>query len=1381
MHLHFRHGIHCASAIALVIAFVIALAANSAMAQDYTVTRSLSENEATACDDGSVTVTLQGDSTGNPGDTITVREFIQSNGNISEINVTGVTNGVVPQEVLPPPPPTPTPIGDHFINRTVVEQVEVADGSINNTTVVGDPADGRYLSEAQNGGDVWSGGDTFEFAYADFSGDFDVSVFVDPASYTHSSNAGCWGKFGLMARQDLGPLSRMIYLQNHGANRPENEVTCALPTQSTGVLGRNMHEIAGQPPGNMFEIVPQILDDGSTNGIFESWHYHETDGQTFPDKYYEFDYLRLTRRDNTIQAWATNDPIVTTSPGEATDDANWIEYKRPSPGGDNDVIPLEIPPEDAGLCWSIGFAHSTHNTHGNAIETIEFEVVHWEGTDPCTRPPPPAPVADTLLLEWADIQRSAVDAGLSYSIESQQTETPEDPFQTIRATFDSRIDDNGLELLAGGEAFADVTDVQSVGDLLMRSTGESGSGTGSFDGQVYTVTGQGTDIWQGGDHMNFIYDDVSDDFEATAFLVDSDLTQGGTWGKMGLMARETCHEDARYDFIQWNGFGGEGARFSLRHGQRDGSATNEKGIVDEVLPGAPEDPGTLEPIPNADPDWVKLIRTGSQISGYIAWDDPDNFITPIHWNFVGSRNVEGRADDLHVGMALNSFNDTTFNSMQFTLDIQPYAVPPIDGGVIRDGALLLERNFDSEGNGSPPEGGFVGVRPFGGFEPNVQDGRLRMTDASVPNSASAVWFKDGNLNGILDSGFVAEFDVRITSDLLNPGEGGMFVVLSNADDQFAAVTCGGTTVIEEFTNISQVVGTDESGFVEFGGVDRNGPGTGDDVYTNLTGQGGQIWQNCDNFTFDYEAVTGDFDIVIEILELEHETGFGQFNKSGIMARETLETNSRFYMIHDTNPDDEACCGGEAGLEPSFSTFRATNAGGDGCDDTVQIPTPFRHPAFLRLTRIGNVLQGWVSTPSGDPENPSANEQGLRDGTLNPHNNCNWFPGTAAEIDDLPADIFLGFANNVDITSGDVFHKVVYRILEPNPGGVVDDPGQITGLVGFSREMGFGHIDGALTGAGSPAAVPTEGLRAISEGRPMLALEIDTRISPDEAGGGPAIEGSGAPDDPGTYHVAVNVGAITHSRQTNEQFGVDPDDLPDVFAGDVRMTLQYEPNGRVQAWVESNQGPLQVINTYIPPLAFGAGFNNPIVGFVASTHDVGVQTLEFDNLSIRRLSGGDTSGACCTDGNCDVQTQASCEAGGGTYQGDDSTCGAVNCSAQPLFRRGDHDGSGLVDITDPLNLLGFLFLGQTPPICEDASDYDNSALLDISDPLNALGFLFLGNNITPAPGAMNCGLDPTDAIDDGNDPPPNGPDGLPAQPAASLGCDMYPSAVGMACP
>jgi hypothetical protein len=120
------------------------------------------------------------------------------------------------------------------------------------------------------------------------------------------------------------------------------------------------------------------------------------------------------------------------------------------------------------------------------------------------------------------------------------------------------------------------------------------------------------------------------------------------------------------------------------------------------------------------------------------------------------------------------------------------------------------------------------------------------------------------------------------------------------------------------------------------------------------------------------------------------------------------------------------------------------------------------------------------------------------------------------------------------------------------------------------------------------------------------------------------------------------------------------------------------------------------------------------------------------------------------------------------------CATLSCRVQVVtsgrFRRGDHDGSGVVDLTDPLNILFFLFLGQQLPICLDASDGDNSGAVDLSDALNLLQFLFLGGFplVATLPGPFDCGSDPTVDID------PDGPGGFPNQPATTLGCDMYPS-------
>jgi hypothetical protein len=82
-----------------------------------------------------------------------------------------------------------------------------------------------------------------------------------------------------------------------------------------------------------------------------------------------------------------------------------------------------------------------------------------------------------------------------------------------------------------------------------------------------------------------------------------------------------------------------------------------------------------------------------------------------------------------------------------------------------------------------------------------------------------------------------------------------------------------------------------------------------------------------------------------------------------------------------------------------------------------------------------------------------------------------------------------------------------------------------------------------------------------------------------------------------------------------------------------------------------------------------------------------------------------------------------------------------------FQRGDADASGVVDISDAVFVLNWLFMGGEDPSCLDAADTDDSGTLEITDAVFLLGWLFLGGSAPPAPGAETCGTDPTaDSLD-----------------------------------
>ena len=77
----------------------------------------------------------------------------------------------------------------------------------------------------------------------------------------------------------------------------------------------------------------------------------------------------------------------------------------------------------------------------------------------------------------------------------------------------------------------------------------------------------------------------------------------------------------------------------------------------------------------------------------------------------------------------------------------------------------------------------------------------------------------------------------------------------------------------------------------------------------------------------------------------------------------------------------------------------------------------------------------------------------------------------------------------------------------------------------------------------------------------------------------------------------------------------------------------------------------------------------------------------------------------------------------------------------LFRRGDCNSNGGVDLSDAIFFLNFLFLGGEMPICAEACNTNADANGDLSDAVALLNFLFLGGASPPAPGPDECGDGP----------------------------------------
>lgn len=78
---------------------------------------------------------------------------------------------------------------------------------------------------------------------------------------------------------------------------------------------------------------------------------------------------------------------------------------------------------------------------------------------------------------------------------------------------------------------------------------------------------------------------------------------------------------------------------------------------------------------------------------------------------------------------------------------------------------------------------------------------------------------------------------------------------------------------------------------------------------------------------------------------------------------------------------------------------------------------------------------------------------------------------------------------------------------------------------------------------------------------------------------------------------------------------------------------------------------------------------------------------------------------------------------------------------PLFIRGDSNGDGKVDVSDPVATLGYLFLGDAAPGCIEAANTNDEGDVDISDAVHTLNYLFAGGEAIPPPFPEE-GADPT---------------------------------------
>ncbi len=497
----YQHTILSIRRLAAVASFLVFLSSTPVVrAQVRTVTPATPADTA-ACPQSAnhppVTVTVQQDlGGGNAGDAVTVVEEVRGgNIDVGSISAPGSTSveqitGIEGRR----------PVGDF------PDSVPVGNPADGNVGCIGEA--GEWLATEAGGvytlgdswGDIWTSGDHFTYVYAELRGDFNLSAHIvsrDPHPVSE------WGRGGVMARDDLTPLSR--------------------------------HRM----------VVDPLHADGLRCTIWGGRTVHHQSSDWWVNQGQLYDWYRITRVGDSVSGWVSDDG------------ATWIQasFNGVECTGDNplgadgaEATPFSDELENAPETMLVGLAVSGNGgTVCADVTTVTYDNVQLQGE---------LVLEGEMTVDGAEITwettLGAVDQGLTYEVD----------FDAGRAKFSGTVGENhttgnaAIDVVQGGGA-TDYGPFAGFGDGLTltngHNIGEPCGGTDiTVDGQDMTITGAGYDIWDhaesDGDQFMYAYGEMTGDFQAQVTVA----ARGGApsdWGKHGLMVREDCTRRSRYVYV----------------------------------------------------------------------------------------------------------------------------------------------------------------------------------------------------------------------------------------------------------------------------------------------------------------------------------------------------------------------------------------------------------------------------------------------------------------------------------------------------------------------------------------------------------------------------------------------------------------------------------------------------------------------------------------------------------------------------------------------------------------------------------------------------------------------------------------------------------------
>ena len=296
-----------------------------------------------------------------------------------------------------------------------------------------------------------------------------------------------------------------------------------------------------------------------------------------------------------------------------------------------------------------------------------------------------------------------------------------------------------------GEGWAHA-DVGAVG-----AAGSASSNGFVRDGEAFTVSASGTDIWGTADEFHYVWKRVNGDFQIET-RVDS-LQAVNAWTKAGIMMRVNATDPASPQasiFVT----PGNGTSFQRRLTQ--GAASSSTAGPALVAPA-----------------WLRMVRVGNAIRVYVQKQPTDP------WTFVGEQVFTNLPSLVTVGLAFTSHADGTLATAKFSGTflgapsnlLFTHVIGNATGSASTDGTTFTVKASGSDIWGTSDNFVFLST-PIGGS--NVQQITLRVRSLANTN----VWAKAGvMIRETLDAGS------RHADVIVSPGKGMALQVRSEPNGQ----------------------------------------------------------------------------------------------------------------------------------------------------------------------------------------------------------------------------------------------------------------------------------------------------------------------------------------------------------------------------------------------------------------------------------------------------------------------------------------------------------------------------------------------------------------------------------------------------------------------